>query len=379
MVLFASATMASAQTYCWTNFASGADFAGAYGATVDSDGNIYTASLGSGKLARITSAGVVTILGASVPAPIEIVVSTNTHNLYVSSLSAGVVKVVPPYGAGNTSQIDGSYQSFACAVDSATETVYASDTGNNQIRIIPNGGAGSVLAGSGAAGSTDSTLLGSSFNRPCGIAVVVSGGNTNLYVADRDNNKIRKIDLGGNAVTTLAGGGAACPGDGTGGAAGFLTPTGCTLGPDGNLVIADQDNLTVRKVTLPGAVVTTLGGNCSFGYDNANGCGTAGHFSDIGQCGVASDGTIYVADRANGDIKKGTAPPVVNELDVQIDFTAGASDTASQFTLYASSTIVPASSYAPVSATITQLGPGSFRVVRQAAGSVQFYRIKSSN
>src|SRR2546428_60413 len=104
MVLITSATVAGAQTYCWTNFASGGSFSGAYGATVDSDGTIYAAALSSGSLMKITPAGVVTVLGASVPAPVELVVSTNTHNLYVSSLSTRIVKIVPPYEAGDTSQ-----------------------------------------------------------------------------------------------------------------------------------------------------------------------------------------------------------------------------------------------------------------------------------
>src|SRR5207248_1127223 len=79
-----------------------------------------------------------------------------------------------------------------------------------------------------------------------------------------------------------------------------------TLGPDGNLYIADQDNGSVRKMTQLG-VVTTIGGNCLAGTP-ADGCGSSAHFGNIGQVAVDSTGLIYVADRGNTSIKKGTPP-----------------------------------------------------------------------
>src|SRR6185503_14258063 len=202
MILLASAMAGSAGEYCWTNFATGAPFAGAYGATVDSDGTIYAAALTSQQLTKITPSGVVTILGAAVPNPVELVISTTTHNLYVGSNGGGVYKVVPPYGAGNVTQIDSGYTCFGLGVDSASETIYAGDRGGNTIRVMPSSGPGTVLAGTGAAGSFNDGLSDSTFNAPCGIAVVVSGGNTILYVADQVNGLIRQIDINGGTVTT---------------------------------------------------------------------------------------------------------------------------------------------------------------------------------
>jgi hypothetical protein len=207
--------------------------------------------------------------------------------------------------------------------------------------------------------------------------VVGSGSSAHLYVAEQEPGLIRHVDVGGDAVTTLAGSGPGCNTDGIGTGASFSgAVSGCTLGADGNLYIADQDNLTVRKITLPGAVVTTIGGNPALGcvatYDNAAGCGTAGHFGDIGQCGVSSGGIVYVADRNFGDIKRGI-PPAITQV-VQIDFTGGASDTTASFTLQHSSNVV--SGYTDVAATFTQLGAGSFRATIAPSGAVQFYRVK---
>jgi hypothetical protein len=361
--------------YCWSEFTEqGGAYQGAYGAAVDtSTGMIYVSALLSGKLSSLTPSGTATVLGALVPSPVELSVSTTTHNLYVGSLSSGVIKVSPPYSKDHWIPIDGTYSCFATAVDSATETVYAANTGGHVIRIIRGAGPGAVLAGSGTAGFLDGVFVAARFNSPCGLAVKVSDSNTNIYVADRNNNRIRHINMAAGTVTTLAGGAMSCK-DGTGTAAGFVAPTGCTLGPDGHLYIADQDALTIRKVTIPDGVVTTIGSDCSVGFGNynlVNGCGSAARFSNIGQVGVASDLTLYVADRSNSNIRKGTPP---SSTLVQIDFTGGVDDIADHFVLTSSGVL--SGNYYDVGADITQLGSGSFRATISSSGSVQFYRIK---
>jgi hypothetical protein len=297
-------------------------------------------------------------------------VSTTTHNLYVGSDNAGVYKVVPPYGAGNVTQIDSAFSTFGTAVDSASETVYAAAQAGNVIRIIPNGGAAANLAGSGIPGFLDGTLSLAQFDSPCGVAVVVSGGNTNIYVADRNNHAIRWINVASNSVTTLAGNGVLGCTDDTGLNAQFNQPTGCTIGPDGNLYIADQDNFIIRKVTLPGAVVTTIGGVC--GVEGTTiGCGTDATFKRLGQIGINSGLVLYAADRG-GRVVKGT-PPITGNV-VQIDFTAGPSDTADMFVLVSSSSVN--GTYNTANASFSDLGGGSFRAVTLPGGSKQFYRVK---
>ena len=84
----------------------------------------------------------------------------------------------------------------------------------------------------------------------------------NLYVADADNNTIRKVTpVGTNwVVTTLAGlAGNSGSADGTGSAARFNYPCGVAVDSAGNVYVADADNNTIRKVT-PAGVVTTLAG-----------------------------------------------------------------------------------------------------------------------
>jgi len=112
-----------------------------------------------------------------------------------------------------------------------------------------------TLAGSGKPGSADGTGTEASFSVPSGVAVDENG---NVYVADLANNRIRKITAEG-AVSTLAGDGKAGALDGDGLTARFNVPFGVTVDSSGNVYVADRENNLIRKIT-PRGVVTTLAG-----------------------------------------------------------------------------------------------------------------------
>jgi streptogramin lyase len=106
--------------------------------------------------------------------------------------------------------------------------------------------------------------------------------------------------------------GATTPGntDGTGGAARFNGPTVIAIDSLGNLWVADGTNDEIRKITTPGAVVTTWAGTGSAG--NANGSGTSASFSDPIGVAVDSSGDVYVADFKNNEIREINASDVVS-------------------------------------------------------------------
>ena len=129
-----------------------------------------------------------------------------------------------------------------------TGNVYVADTGNNKIRKITTGGMVSTLAGTGAYGAIAGAGASATFAAPYGVAVDTSG---NVYVADTGNNKIRKITPGGMVVSTLAGTRASGAIDGAGASAIFTYPSGVAVDTSGNKIyVADVNNNKIRKIDV---------------------------------------------------------------------------------------------------------------------------------
>jgi hypothetical protein len=172
-----------------------------------------------------------------------------------------------------------------------------------------------TLAGSGSAGAVDGTGMGASFNIPYGITT----DGTNLYVADSNNSKIRKISIATGEVTTFAGSGTPGAVDATGTAASFNKPLG--ISTDGiNLYVADSSSNKIRKIVIATRAVTTLAGSGTAGSFNA--IGTAATFNK--PVGITTDGAnVYVADTTNNKIRKlsvgGTAPAAPTSVSATVN------------------------------------------------------------
>ncbi|MES2425606.1 MAG: gliding motility-associated C-terminal domain-containing protein [Bacteroidota bacterium] len=165
--------------------------------------------------------------------------------------------------------------------------MYVADAGNNIIRKITTDGTVSTFAGDGGPTLFDGQGIQASFHHPLGIAVDASG---NVYVADADNNAIRKITPGG-MVTTLAGKTTHGNADGVGVAASFYGPAAVAVDLSGNVYVSDSQNYSIRKIT-PSGVVTTVVVLSTIQRHQAIGLK------------VAPDGTIFFADRNGYQIYK---------------------------------------------------------------------------
>jgi sugar lactone lactonase YvrE len=170
-----------------------------------------------------------------------------------------------------------------------TGIAYVVDSFRNAIRRVGTDGAVVTIAGQSSVnpGSSDGTGAAASFNRPRGIAL---GSDGALYVTDTLNHTIRRITTAG-VVTTFAGtAGSSGTTDGTGSAARFGFPSGIVGDGSGALYVSDQENNTIRKVTLAG-VTTTIAGNGSI--TAADGVGTSAGLPRPG--GLALSGnSLYV-------------------------------------------------------------------------------------
>lgn len=215
--------------------------------------------------------------------------------------------------AGSSGSTDGSgaaarfnnIQGIALGSDG---TLYVADSWNHKIRKVTPMGEVTTFAGSGTNGHLDGAGTAARFAYPAGLALDAAG---NVYVADTNNNVIRKITPAGE-VTTLAGmNGLAGRGsaDGTGSAARFWNPSGIAVDAYGNLIVCDTQNHTLRRITQAG-VVTTIGG-AAFQATAADGLGTAARFSSPMKLSIDSSGVIYVADRNNHRIVKGVPLPEI--------------------------------------------------------------------
>ncbi|HEY3284416.1 MAG TPA: NHL repeat-containing protein [Armatimonadota bacterium] len=160
-----------------------------------------------------------------------------------------------------------------------------------------------TIAG-GSFGFADGPAEVSRFNGPVGVAVDADGI---LYVADRDNYRVRKV-LKDGTVVTLAGSGTAGAVDGIGDAAQFQRLSGIAVAPSGDIYVTDNHKL--RRVSQNGNVVTVAGNTQGF----AEGVGNAALFNDPRGLAVDQYGYIYVADCGNNRIRRVTPGYTVDTL-----------------------------------------------------------------
>ncbi|HKR67053.1 MAG TPA: Ig-like domain repeat protein [Thermoanaerobaculia bacterium] len=166
------------------------------------------------------------------------------------------------------------------------------------------------LAGSaGGVGFDDGTGAAARFQGAQELAV---DGDGNIFVADALNHTIRKITPEGE-VTTIAGvAGSRGTTDGRGAAARFRGPTGIAIDRDGALYVADTENDSIRKITTSGFVATFAGGSLNPG--KSDGPVTAARFYRPSAIAIDSDGTLYIADAMNLTIRKITPDGVVTTI-----------------------------------------------------------------
>ena len=169
---------------------------------------------------------------------------------------------------------------------------------DHKIRKI-SGGMVSTLAGS-TQGFADGTGTAAQFNAPKGLVVDALG---NVFVADRQNYRIRKITPAG-VVTTFAGNGNSDPLDGTGVLAEFDSPVDIILDTDGNLIVTE--NSSIRKIT-PAGVVTTIAG---FGANITNSISLNEPEGII----LDNHGNFYITDTYGHRILKMSSTGVLSEI-----------------------------------------------------------------
>ena len=248
------------------------------GVAVDSVGNVYAADAGNNRIRRISPPGIITTIAGT-----------------------GTAGATGDSGPATSATLNGP---TALVVDSHGN-IFIADQGNNRIRKVDAKGIITTVAGTGTAGSAGDggPATAAQLNVPDGVALDSAG---NLYIADRNNYCVRKVDSNG-VITTIAGIGVqGFSGDGGPATAATMRwPTGIAVDGAGNVIFGDLNNGRIRMVD-PYGVITTIAGTGTLSYSGDGGLATAATLGGVVPSGLAlgPGGVVYFTDYANMVVRK---------------------------------------------------------------------------
>ena len=302
------------------------------GVAADGAGNLYIADTFNERIRKVDAAGVISTVAGSgergyagdggpalqarLASPLS-AAADGAGNLYFVDAGNHCVRKVDAAGAVSTVAGSGRYGyggdggpalrarlAFprGAALDEAGN-LYIADTENHRVRKVDAAGVISTVAGTGKGGSSGDggPAVRAQLAFPWGVA---ADGAGNLYIADRNNHRIRKVDAAGN-ISTVAGSGQWGYG-GDGGAAvraQLAFPYNVAADGAGNLYIADTWNDRIRKVDAAG-VISTIAGSGETGYSGDGGAAVRARLSHPGDVTVDRAGNIYIADSVNSSIRR---------------------------------------------------------------------------
>ena len=317
--------------------ATAAQLSSPYGVALDGAGNLYIADTRNDRIRKVDASGAISTVagdgtqgysgdgGPATAAQLRLpygVALDGAGNLYIADTSNDRIRKVDASGAISTVAGDGTRGyggdggpataaqlslPFRVALDGAGN-LYIADTYNNRIRKVDASGVITTVAGDGTRGygGDGGPATAAQLDLPYGVAL---DGADNLYIADRNNHRIRKVDASG-VITTVAGDGTRGYG-GDGGpatAAQLDLPYGVALDGADNLYIADRNNDRIRKVDAAG-VITTVAGDGTRGYGGDGGPAVAAQLNSPRGVALDGAGNLYIADSGNDRIRRLTPAP----------------------------------------------------------------------
>jgi sugar lactone lactonase YvrE len=253
------------------------------GVALDSSGNIYIADYGNSRIRKVdkTSGNITTVAGNGTPS----------------------------YGGDNGVATSANLKYPSGVALDSSGNIYIADTGNNRIRKVDTSGTITTVAGnslSGGYSGDGGPAASASIWAPTGVALDSSG---NIYIADSANNCIRKVDTSSQHIITTIAGSINHGYSGDGGAATsaiLYSPYGVTLDSSGNIYIADSNNNCIRKVSASTGKISTIAGiGGALGtYSGDGGAATLAKLSIPEGLALDSSGNVYIADTYSSRIRK---------------------------------------------------------------------------
>lgn len=251
------------------------------GVTVDNAGNIYIADLSASVIRKVNTAGIIST---------------------AAGFQGEKTQFSGDGGQATSASIYISSNHNGLAVDSAGN-LYIADDGHQRIRKVDPQGIITTVAGNGKIDYSGDGVqaTATSLYRPSGVAL---DGDGNLYIADTNNVRIRKVAKDGT-ITTVAGNGAiGYSGDGgLATSASLFYPMDVAVDKAGNIYIADQNADVIRKVNTLG-IISTVAGNGNTGFSGDGGLATNAEMAGPYSVAVDGSGDIYIADHGNARVRK---------------------------------------------------------------------------
>lgn len=197
----------------------------------------------------------------------------------------------------------------------AAGNLYFADFNNNRIRRVATNGIITTIAGNGTAGFSgdNGPATSAQLNGPLGVALDRNG---NILIADSGNNRIRRVNAATGVITTAAGtGDTGFNGDGGAATSARISgPENVFVDKDNNIFIADFGNNRVRKVAANGATISTVAGTGTSGFSGDGGQATAANISFPTDVVVDNAGNIFICASGNNRIRKVTTDGVINTI-----------------------------------------------------------------
>jgi len=274
--------------------ATSAELHSPYGVAVDTVGNIYIPDQANNRIRKVTA-------------------TTGDISTVAGDGTAGYSG---DGGLAINAELNGP---TGIAVD-RSGNLYIADALNNRIRAVNTGTSSMTIAGVAIAAGDIATIAGTGtagFSGDGGAAAsaklsfpfeVTVDGAGNFFIADRNNNRVRKVTFGGTISTFAGNGTAGFSGDGGAATSAELhSESGVALDRAGNLYIADTANQRIRLVTASTGIITTAAGNGTAGFSGDGGAATSAELHLPAAVVVDMAGNLYIADTMNNRIRKVTA------------------------------------------------------------------------
>lgn len=229
----------------------------------------------------------------------------------VRKLAAGVITTIAnsantPGFSGDGGLATAAQLQFPAALARAVNgDLYVADSFNNRVRLISaSTGVISTVVGTGTASSTGDNGLGvnAAVNYPSSLSLDGAG---NLFIGEFLGNRVRKLVLSSNIITTVAGDGTTNFADGVAATStGLSSLSGIFADQSDNLFLADQGHSRVRRVASSTGLISTVAGNGTYDFNGDGAAATAGAVNPLGVT-VDRSQNLYIAD-SSGRIRTTT-------------------------------------------------------------------------